>query len=257
MPIHIIDLSYAPQNTQAATLSDWFTDMLRRDGVLGLINHGIDYDLLAQKQLYDEQLFSLPDLVQYKLNLDQIGKMGGYYCEPDKYDDTRHMWHVLQDPAHNYTPEKLLDFIPLSIKLLHQYKRLLYRLLGLIEESLRLTEKTLRNLADDAIPMLNSFECYQKADIPNPPQFRVDEHTDRGLLTIMPIPHEPGYEAYIGECWTPVLAEEFPPHTLLIHGGRTLQRTTGIKPCNHRVVWAAGKRRVNSLFGVRFTTAEE
>jgi isopenicillin N synthase-like dioxygenase len=228
-----------------------FVDALQRDGIVAVVGHGIDSNLLQKKQQYDEKLFSLPTLSRYIIDPERMGEIGGYCYSPNK-NDTRHVWQVI--PTRNPALQELPDFLPLSIKLLHEYKRLFYTILTLINKSLCMPEGTLRKIADSATPMLRSWECYKKANIPKPPKFRVDEHADGDLLTILPIPKESGYEAYVKKCWTPIFLEDFPPHTLLIHGGRTLQRSAGIHPCLHRVAWTknSNAKRITSLFGVRF-----
>ncbi|GEM_PF-4856182 len=229
-----------------------FTEAFRQNGICALVNHGIDSDLLDKKEKLDRQLFSLPDLAKYPIDPETRDR-GGYYRSSNE-NDTRHLWQVVEEPERNYFPNELPSFVSVSVQLLQEYKHLYYSILALIERSLRIPDKMLWHMVDSGIPLLCSWECHKKIDIPNPPKFRVEEHTDSGLLTLMPIPREPGLQVFLNTSWIPVLVEDFPPHTLLVLACRTLDRIkmSGIVPCWHRVVWMENKR-ITSLFGVRMT----
>ena len=227
MKLPLIDLSSASAQV--------VTSALRKNGIIAVSGHGIDVGLIEKKQQCDECLFTLSNLEEYATNT-----VGGYFRSPSK-NDTRRVWQVL--PSSNFAPKGMPDFLLISLQLLDEYKKLFYKILGCIEEA----SQNLWSYADASTPVLRSWECFAKADIPNPPKFRVLEHCDSGLLTILPVPKEPGYQACIRRRWTSIFVEDFPPHTLLIHGGWALWDIARITPCMHRVRWTKNKR-ISSLF---------
>ncbi|GAB5389581.1 MAG: 2-oxoglutarate and iron-dependent oxygenase domain-containing protein [Alphaproteobacteria bacterium] len=237
-----------------------------RFGFVGLQDHGISDELLAETRAAMAEFFALPNEVKAQYHAPGTGGARGYTgfgietAKDSKHADLKEFYHVGREiagaPPHpallpNIWPEEAASFKPAMMRMYDALDTLGNRVLSALSLYLGEAEEFFADKVNYGNSILRPLHYPPITDLETK-SVRAGAHEDINLITLLVGSNEPGLEILANDgTWIPVTTIE---GTIVCNIGDMMQRLTNhvLPSTTHRVNNPPGEHRLQPRYSIPF-----